>query len=332
MKISVIIPTFNRSHFITVTVESLLNQSFIPEDFEIIIVNNNSTDNTQQILNDLYNKYPSRIKLLFEGNQGVHFARNYAARIAEGEILYFTDDDMIADYQMLENIWLTFKIDEEIAVVTGKIQPKWLQEPPNWISQYCNNYLLSLNDLGNGFIISHNDIGAFSCHQAILKSVFFRTGGFNPENTNGIWIGDGETGLNIKIKSFGYKFAYNGKAKIEHMIPASRMNQSYLNKRYSNDGNSTVYSEYKRIKHKKILLIFKIFLSLIMMAYNITLVFKILFKNFIKAILKDERKNNFWRIRLGKTHFFLSKSIYYFRLITSKERRELVTKENWLNE
>ncbi len=332
MKISVIIPTFNRSQFISITIESILNQSFDSSDYEIIIVNNNSTDNTQQVLEVLLNKYPSRIKLFFEVKQGVHFARNFAAKNATGEILYFTDDDMIADYKMLENIWLTFNEDKDIGVVTGKILPKWLQVPPNWITQYCNNYLLSLNDLGDGLIISHDDIGAFSCHQAILKTVFFKTGGFNPENTNGIWIGDGETGLNIKIKSLGYKFAYNGNAIIEHMIPASRMNQSYLNKRFANDGNSTVYSEYKLKKHKKIFLLFNIFSSIFKMIYNVCALMKILLKNFIKAIVLDNGENNLWRIKLGKVHFYLSKSSYFFKLLTNKERRELVIKENWLNE
>ena len=61
--------------------------------------------------------------------------------------------------------------------------------------------------------------------------------GTNPENTAGEWVGDGETRLNIKIKNLGYKFAFNGKGIIYHIIPSERMKQSYLNGRLYNQGN-----------------------------------------------------------------------------------------------
>lgn len=332
MKISVIIPTYNRSHYITKTIESFANQSISRSNYEIIVVNNNSKDNTQEILEQEALKYQGFLQLKFESRQGVHYARNSASKSAKGEILYFTDDDMIADFYLLEKILEPFNLDNLIGVVTGKILPLWLSPPPKWILMYCQNYLLSLNDKGDDLIISNDDIGAFSCHQAIRRTVFNLSGGFNPENTDGFWIGDGETGLNIKIKELGYKFAYYGESKIQHMIPSTRLNQKYLNKRYANEGNCHVYTEYKKNNSNKIGLIVKIINSLMMILFYLYLTLKVHLKNTVKYFLKFGKVDFAWRIHQAKTFYYLSKMKYYFILIFSEKRRYLVNKKNWLDE
>jgi hypothetical protein len=254
-----------------------------------------------------------------------------AAKIAKGDILYFTDDDMIADFRLLEEIIRTFNIDIGIGVVTGKISPLWLESPPNWVLSLCNNYLLSLNDLGNGLIISRDDIGAFSCHLAILRSVFFRTGGFHPENTDGIWVGDGETGLNQVIKRLGYKFAYNGMSKIQHMIPASRMTQSYLNKRLANQGNCDVYTEYRKSKIKIKVILWGVTQSLVNIFINIISMLIISCLNYFRISFKKPLDNK-WRMKRAYISYWKSQLIYYFVLLVSKKRRKMVNKKNWLYE
>ena len=230
-KISVIIPTYNRSHYIHTTLDSFLKQSYPSDLYEIIVCDNNSSDSTHKVINKIEKDNTGRLKYIFEPRQGVHYARNTAAKKSTGEILYFTDDDMIADPDLLMEIMRPFEFDNNVASVTGRVLPHWEVPPPDWVTDLCNNALLSLNDPVEDFIISHEDCNVFSCHQAIKRDIFFKAGGFNPENTAGEWIGDGETGLNIKIKKNGYKFGFNGKSIIYHMIPESRMTQSYLNKR-----------------------------------------------------------------------------------------------------
>jgi glycosyltransferase involved in cell wall biosynthesis len=109
--ISIIIPTYNRSNLLKITLDSLINQKYPKENFEIIISNNNSTDNTEDIIanfKQLHKNY--NVIYYFEINQGVHYARNNAAKISKGDYLYFTDDDMILNENALLELIYLFNI------------------------------------------------------------------------------------------------------------------------------------------------------------------------------------------------------------------------------
>jgi glycosyltransferase involved in cell wall biosynthesis len=105
MYVSIIVPTFNRGHYIAATIQSLLDINYPKDKYEIIIIDNNSTDNTKDIIHQYVN-HPSgvAVRYLVETRQGVHYARNTAARSARFELLYFTDDDMIAHCELLNEI------------------------------------------------------------------------------------------------------------------------------------------------------------------------------------------------------------------------------------
>src|SRR6478672_8105547 len=74
-----------------------------------------------------------------------------------------------------------------------------------------------------------------------------KAGGFNPDTNAGEFTGDNETGLNLKIKALGYRFAYVGASVTHHMIPASRLTQAYLNSRFADQGFCDSYTEFRRI-------------------------------------------------------------------------------------
>ncbi|WP_337866667.1 glycosyltransferase family 2 protein [Ignavibacterium sp.] len=87
MKFSVIIPTYNRSDLLIETINSVLNQSF--KDYEIIVVNDGSTDNTKEVLSN----YGDKIKVIHKENSGAEISRNAGAEIAKGEYFCFFDSD-----------------------------------------------------------------------------------------------------------------------------------------------------------------------------------------------------------------------------------------------
>ena len=171
--VSIVIPTYNRAEIIGQTIESCLNQTYPKDKFEIIIADNNSTDNTREVIEDWQKKSDIPIVYFFESRQGAHFARNSAAKITKSEILYFTDDDMIADKNMLVNLIKVFDLDYNIAVVGGKVLPKWEFEPPDWLLKYFKNGTLSLIEKPEKLIIASYDLGIYSCHQAIKKEILF---------------------------------------------------------------------------------------------------------------------------------------------------------------
>lgn len=319
--ISVIIPSYNRAEMIGITIESFIQQNYPVNKYEIIVCDNNSSDKTKDVVSQYQLQSRVPFKYVFEIRQGVHYARNTAAKHAQGEILYFTDDDMIAHPDLLKEIIKPFFLDEEIATVSGKVLPKWERKPPNWVLVLCNNSLLSLHDREEDLVISPYDCCVFSCHQAIKKTIFFRTGGFNPENTAGIWIGDGETGLNIKIKDLGYKFAYIGTSLTYHMIPAFRLTQKYLNYRLGNQGNCDSYTDYKKNIYGKT----KLFLRILSHIGN-------LIKHAIFIIMKLSLFKVSWRMSRAYLSYYLNRIKYDFRLSKDKTLRQLVLKCDWLDD
>lgn len=321
--VSIIIPTYNREKMLSITIDSFINQAYPKDCYEIIIANNNSIDGTQKIIDEYVNKYPDFIKTIFEKRQGVHYARNSAAKNARGELLYYTDDDMIADINLIRNLVQVFIDNSDVASASGKILPKWEEEPPQWVLEKLNNHFLSLNDMGEDTIIKSEDFCIFSCHQMVRRDVFFRSGGFNPENTAGEWIGDGETGLNIKIKDLGYKFAYVGNSIIYHMIPPSRMTQKYFNSRLANQGNCDSYTDYKKYKYSNKEL-FAISLTFLKEFFDRS-------KYFFKKLHKTDKKIEI-RCKRAYSYYYLNRAKYNLKIIFSKRLRELILRYDWLND
>ena len=160
-------------------------------------------------------------------------------------MLYFTDDDTIADVNLLAELVKVFQNDK-VGCASGRILPKWECTPPKWVNKYCRNALLSLNDKGRSTFIRKNDFGVWGCHEAIRRDVFFKVGGVHPDLIGSSGVGDGETGMNEDVKKLGYYFAYVGTSVIYHMIPSARMTQQYLYKRYTYNGNTHSYSDYRK--------------------------------------------------------------------------------------
>jgi glycosyltransferase involved in cell wall biosynthesis len=318
--VSVIIPTYNRAEMLRVTVNTFLAQSYPADRWELILVDNNSSDNTWNVIEDLAAR-DSRIRPLKERRKGAHFARNSGALAAKGTILYFTDDDMLADPELLERIVEVFDADGKIASVTGKVVPRWETEPPAWVLEHLKNNLLSLNDLGEATIISDDDPGVFSCHQAVRRDVFVAAGGFNPDTNAGLYTGDNETGLNIKIRKLGYRFAYVGAAVTQHMIPASRMTQKYLNSRMADQGSCDSYTDYRAIHPGPVRLAKRIVAHTALIGIAA-----------LKAGLKRVGGHSAWHIDLARTRYHRNRARYDARLLTSESWRQFALRDNWLDD
>jgi glucosyl-dolichyl phosphate glucuronosyltransferase len=327
MKISIIIPTYNRGKYIGITIKSFLELNYPKEDYEIIVVNNNSSDNTAKVIKQYINNEDGvKLHYIFEPRQGVHYARNTAAKFAQNELLYFTDDDMIADRELLNELVKPFYVDNLVADVTGKVLPKWEEKPPKWILKQCNNYLLSLLTPKYDFLVADSISYLYSCHQAIRKDVFFEVEGFNPEYTKGKYMGDGETGLNIKVANKGYKFGYNGKSVIYHMIPKTRCTQRYLNRRFENNGRAHAYTSFRKhgtISH----LLFQIPLNLIL-GFP-----KDIFLTMLIPILRKDLSLYFtlYHILIGRLFCLYGNMAFNFNLLTKSNFRKFALKNDWLS-
>lgn len=144
MKISIIVPTFNRAHMVTDTIDSILNQTF--KDFELIIVDNYSTDTTEQVIK----KYTDeRLKFHRHENGGVVAVnRNYGISQARGEYIAFCDDD---------DLWLPDKLEKQINELEKDSRPGLV----------CTNAVI-FNETGD--TVNFHDSGV-TANDFILKSL-----------------------------------------------------------------------------------------------------------------------------------------------------------------
>jgi len=320
--ISIIIPTYNRANLLPLTMNSFLSQDYPQDRYEIIVADNNSTDNTREVATRYFGNSAVIVQYIFEKRQGVHYARNSAAKQASGDILYFTDDDMVADPALLNELVKVFNLFPDVGCATGLILPLFQKEPPAWVRRCLWNGYLSLTerDRPEELIVSKNDL-VYSCHQAIRRDVFSKAGGFNPENTAGVWIGDGETGLNIKIKSLGYKFAYTSKSIIHHIIPNSRTTLKYLIKRIGNQGFCDSYTDYRKHRDRS-----KIIPS--MLKRNTIGMLKTLGFTLAKIALGKLS----WHFLPANIMYFHKRNIYDLKLYTNENFRKIAEIDDWITQ
>jgi len=132
MRISVIVPTFSRASLLRNCIESLLRQTRDSTLYEVIIVDNNSSDATRETTHEYVGLPRYNIRYVLEPQQGFQYARNTGAKAAQTAILAYTDDDTICDERWLEALLRTYD-DEEIGCAGGKIIVKWDKEPPAWV-------------------------------------------------------------------------------------------------------------------------------------------------------------------------------------------------------
>lgn len=320
--LSIIIPTYNRAHLLPLTLDSFLAQDYPPDCYEIIVADNNSTDSTREVAARYVGNPGVPVKYIFEKRQGVHYARNSAAKQAKGDILYFTDDDMIAEFNLLANLVKVFLLDPMIGCATGKILPRFEIPPPLWVEQYLINGYLSLTerDKPEELIISREDM-VFSCHQAVLRDVFFKSGGFNPENTAGVWIGDGETGLNIKIKKMGHLFAYTASSVIHHIIPKERMTLAYIVKRIGNQGFCDSFTAYRNHRRRD-----KILPELIKRSAVVAI--KLIVTTLANVILGKES----WHFLPARIAYLYNRNAYDLKLYFNDDFRKVAEVDDWLKD
>ena len=254
MKLSVIIPTRNRMLTLMDALESILvEQSLSPEKYEILVVDNGSTDNTAKAIYQK-NRDCGRIRYLYASEPGLHVARHLGAQEAKGEILVYIDDDVILQPGWLEAIELAFT-EPSVSLVGGKILPRWEDKVPDWVNLFKQETefgwtlgYLSLLDFGE---ITREIPGqfVFGCNFSIRKSVLFECGGFNPDSMPQELLrfrGDGETALSLEVMKKGYKVVYEPKATLYHRVPSERLTIEYFCQRAFNQGISDSFSQIRR--------------------------------------------------------------------------------------
>ncbi|HEX3053268.1 MAG TPA: glycosyltransferase family A protein [Aggregatilineaceae bacterium] len=131
--ISVVICTFNRADLLAGAIASLCQQTLPPEQYEIIVVDNASTDGTCQLVTALTDRYPSHtIVYLYEGQLGLGYARNTGFKQAQGVYVAYMDDDALLPEDWLSKSIQLLQTTPQPMCVGGKILPFYTTPKPDW--------------------------------------------------------------------------------------------------------------------------------------------------------------------------------------------------------
>lgn len=247
-------PTLNRADLLRQALHSLRLQTLPMELFEVLVIDNGSTDDTKQVVASFQQAPDNNIRYFFDPTPGLHVGRHLGMKMAESEILVYCDDDIEAFPTWLEAIAETFE-DPDVALVGGKDLPKFESEPPDWILKMWekdktgNKILgyLSIIDLGEERK-EINPLYVFGCNFAIRKKILMEAGGFHPDAMPQELIqyrGDGESHVSRYLLEKNHKVFYHPKASVYHLIPSSRMTEEYFCKRAYSQGISDSYTSVR---------------------------------------------------------------------------------------
>lgn len=177
--ISVIICTYNRDKFINACLQHLNNQTLERSKYEILVINNNCSDNTETIVNDFMKENPSLdIKQLYENNQGLSFARNKGIEEAKYEIVCYIDDDGMAEPDYLKKILEFFSHNKEAIGIGGKVIPIYETEEPAWYNKYLRMMVTKI-DFGDKQFKCYGKKYPAGCSMIYKKEWLIKSGGFN---------------------------------------------------------------------------------------------------------------------------------------------------------
>ena len=318
MHISVIIPTYNRANILPMCLDSLVEQNYPKGDYEIIVVDNNSTDNTSKVVHSYIRKYRNvSISYILEKRPGLVYARHTGVKNSKFEILSFTDDDGILCKDWLKEISNVFQKNPEAAAVAGKIVIKWDEEPPTWVVHYES--LLGKNNYGDEVKFERN-IYISGGNYNIKKEIFFKLGGFNPDQIGDWLVGDGETGLNRKLWGGDYLIGWAPKAIMEHyQIVKKNATVKDIKRRYINNGIAVPYRIFVTQKR-----------GILSLIKNLIKIIKPMIKLQIKIIyfsIKGEKEKKYSII--FQLSYYICQFPYTFKLIFNKKFANYVRKADW---
>ena len=238
--ISIIIPTLNCASALAKALISVAKVIDPSEAVEIIIVDNGSTDRSEQICIDIAGQFPRHQWRYFnDGMPGLLTGRHRGAKEARGEILAYLDDDILLAPTWLESLKEAFH-DRKVALVGGPSTPVFEIEPPSWLEGFWTEVeggrqcaWLSLIECGSATRPA-DPLYVWGLNYSIRKKTFEECGGFHPDCVPKAlqrYQGDGETGLSFKIKDLGLRCLYHPGVALKHVIPASRLTTAYFEQR-----------------------------------------------------------------------------------------------------
>ena len=229
--LSIIVCTYNRDKYLYGALQCIAENGFPTDAYEIVLVNNMSTDNTEAECQRFKNDYPNvSFHYFVETNQGLSFARNRGIAESQGETLLFLDDDSYIQEGYLENLQRQLDTHPEADAFCGKIDPVFeTGEAPKWLSKWNYSWVSAI-DMGDKVCQFKSKAFPIGANMGIRKAMLEKTGNFNTQlgRSKKNLMGGEEKDLFERIRQHGGNIYYFPDVVVHHVIPPSRTTKEYV--------------------------------------------------------------------------------------------------------
>jgi glycosyltransferase involved in cell wall biosynthesis len=225
LRLTVAIPTYNRADYLRQTLEGVVKQVYPRNQYEVIVVDNNSRDRTHEVTSEFAERY-SNVRYVLETQQGLDHGRNRGIAEARGEIIVFADDDILVETDWLTQLTAPFATDgaAKIGAVGGEVIPVFPHGLPPWVAEW--HAPLAFRSTLGPLPAKHSPMGA---NLAFPRWVFQQHGLFSTalDRKGGSLFSGGETEMLRRLRAAGLEVWFAPAAKVRHQLPANRTTFRY---------------------------------------------------------------------------------------------------------
>ncbi len=236
--LTVAIPTYNRADFLRQTLAGLARQEFPRGSFEVLVIDNNSTDYTRAVVAEFAASNPAP-RYVLETKQGLDYGRNRAIAEARGCIMVFADDDILMQPDWLAQLSAPLLTDtaHRIGAVGGEVIPVFPDGLPPWVAEW--HAPLAFRTDAGPIDAKHSPMGA---NLAFPKWVFEKLGPFHTalDRAAGNYFSGGDSEMVRRVRAAGLEVWFAPAAAVRHQMPASRTTFRYASRHAFDSARSRV--------------------------------------------------------------------------------------------
>ena len=230
---TVLICTYNRAAWLGDTLDSIAALD-VPSSmtWDVLVVDNNSIDDTRAVVEHRMAAYPVPLRYLFEGRQGKSNALNTGMAATAARVIVFTDDDV-----RVPRGWLTAAVApllerQDIDYTGGPVRPIWGGPRPAWLDEKGNlGGTIAVKDHGNvPFVFEDGRKTPLGVNMAVRRTLVERIGGFRPDlgRRGKSLLGQEQAEFFYRSRQAGGRGLYVPEMVVDHHVPASRLTKSYF--------------------------------------------------------------------------------------------------------
>jgi glucosyl-dolichyl phosphate glucuronosyltransferase len=229
MDVSVVVPTYNRNQLLAHTLSSLKQQEAGEIRYEVIVVDNDSSDDTPAVVARFRESWPN-LRYFREPRRGVSHARNTGIGAAHADIIAFTDDDVEPHRTWVAAIKQAFDAHPEVDCIGGRIDARWTTAPPAWLTTSFWGPLALQGPKGETPYVDASQASRclmtanFACRRAALLEV----DGFSPD-----YLRDEDRELQLRLWRAGKRGVYVDSVVVTTEVPPERLTKRYHRQFYA---------------------------------------------------------------------------------------------------